>query len=105
MARSKATTRRGTAAPDLPALLVRLELLTDPNRLIILLALAEREHYVGELCDILGQPQPAVSHQLALLRVSGLVEPRRESRRNFYALTAAGRTIAGAVRRLAGIGG
>ena len=36
------------------------------------------------LCDVLGQSQPAVSHHLALLRVAGLIECRRDGKHNFY---------------------
>mgnify|MGYP003892268453 CR=1 FL=1 len=40
-------------------------------------------------CDVekfLGLSQPAVSHHLALLRVSGLIESRREGKHNFYSV-------------------
>ena len=65
------------------------KLLSDETRLRILfyLALSEnRELHVTDLCHRLGQSQPAVSHHLALLRVSGLIESRREGKHNFYSV-------------------
>jgi len=65
------------------------KLLSDETRLRILfyLALSEnRELHVTDLCQRLGQSQPAVSHHLALLRVSGLIESRREGKHNFYSV-------------------
>ena len=44
------------------------------------------ELHVTDLCNRLGQSQPAVSHHLALLRVSGLIESRREGKHNFYSV-------------------
>lgn len=62
-------------------------LLSDETRLRILFYLAQnQELHVTDLCDRLGQSQPAVSHHLALLRVSGLIEPRREGKHNFYSV-------------------
>jgi len=62
-------------------------LLSDETRLRILAYLIEREEMnVTDLCERLGQSQPAVSHHLALLRVSGLIEPRREGKHNFYSV-------------------
>src|SRR5438309_6008832 len=47
-------------------------LLSDETRLRILFLLAQQgEIHVSDLCERLGQSQPAVSHHLALLRVSG----------------------------------
>jgi ArsR family transcriptional regulator len=64
-------------------------LLSDETRLRILLYLSQAgELHVTDLCNRLGQGQPAVSHHLALLRVSGLIEPRREGKHNFYSLRA-----------------
>lgn len=60
-------------------------LLSDETRLRILFYLAQNgELHVTDLCTRLGQSQPAVSHHLALLRVSGLIESRREGKHNFY---------------------
>lgn len=65
------------------------KLLSDETRLRILLYLArEGELHVTALCDKLGQSQPAVSHHLALLRVAGLIEARRDGKHNFYSIRA-----------------
>jgi ArsR family transcriptional regulator len=63
------------------------KLLSDETRLRILFYLALSPHgelHVTDLCLRLGQSQPAVSHHLALLRVSGLIESRREGKHNYY---------------------
>jgi ArsR family transcriptional regulator len=63
------------------------KLMSDETRLRILLYLAQSgELHVTDLCNRLGQSQPAVSHHLALLRVSGLIESRREGKHNFYSV-------------------
>ena len=67
------------------------KLLSDETRLRILFYLALSPHgelHVTDLCHRLGQSQPAVSHHLALLRVSGLIESRREGKHNFYSVRA-----------------
>jgi ArsR family transcriptional regulator len=73
---------------DLVNNLVKLfKLLSDETRLRILYYLTERsELHVRALCELLGESQPAVSHHLALLRVAGLIERRREGKHNFYGL-------------------
>jgi len=77
---------------ELPGAVVRdlaqvFKLLSDETRLRILFYLARQsELHVTDLCNRLGQSQPAVSHHLALLRVSGLIESRREGKHNFYSL-------------------
>ena len=77
----------------------QFRLLSDPTRLQILTRLTDRCHNVGEMCEALGGlSQPAVSHHLALLRVSGLVVPSREGKFNYYDLTDQGRTLTEAVR-------
>jgi ArsR family transcriptional regulator, lead/cadmium/zinc/bismuth-responsive transcriptional repressor len=60
--------------------------LSDPTRLRILLRLASDEACVHELCAVLGMSQPAVSHQLRLLRVARLVRPQRKGREIFYSI-------------------
>lgn len=63
------------------------KLLSDETRLRILLYLArEGELHVTALCQKLDQSQPAVSHHLALLRVSGLIEARRDGKHNYYSV-------------------
>lgn len=63
------------------------KLLSDENRLRILMYLIrEGELHVTALCERLQQSQPAVSHHIALLRVSGLIECRRDGKHNFYSV-------------------
>jgi DNA-binding transcriptional ArsR family regulator len=73
---------------------------SDPTRITVLLILAEGEQHVGALCAQLNQSQPAISHHLALLRHSRLIEPRRQGKNNFYSLTDEGRSLAEVVRGL-----
>ena len=89
----RADESNGSAATAMPSTSDRavrdlasvFKLLSDETRLRILLYLAQdRELHVSELCRRLGQGQPAISHHLALLRVSGLIEPRREGKFIFY---------------------
>lgn len=62
-------------------------LLNDATRLrIIGVVRARGEVHVTDLARELGMVQPAVSHHLALLRVSGLLESRREHKWNYYSL-------------------
>lgn len=61
------------------------KLLADESRLKILLALSQdKELHVSALCDLLGQTQPAVSHHLTLLRMTGMVGYRRDGKHNYY---------------------
>jgi ArsR family transcriptional regulator len=66
-------------------LVLLFKLFADETRLRILLYLMQHgELNVRTLCQMLGQSQPAVSHHLALLRVNGLIESRRDGKHNFY---------------------
>ena len=63
------------------------KLLSDETRLRILMYLMrEGELHVTALCERLQQSQPAVSHHLALLRVAGLIEARRDGKHNYYSI-------------------
>jgi ArsR family transcriptional regulator len=63
------------------------KLLSDETRLRVLLYLVrEGELHVTALCERLKQSQPAVSHHLALLRVAGVIEARRDGKHNFYSV-------------------
>jgi ArsR family transcriptional regulator, lead/cadmium/zinc/bismuth-responsive transcriptional repressor len=58
----------------------------DSTRIRILYALYRGELCVQDLADGLGMGQSAVSHQLRVLKASGLVRHRRAGRRAYYAL-------------------
>ena len=63
------------------------QMLGDGTRLRIAILLDQKgELTVTQLCEFLGQSQPATSHHLALLRRSGLVRFRRDGKNNFYFL-------------------
>jgi ArsR family transcriptional regulator len=88
---SRSGRRNGPAGiPSLPdnvaeELVQLFKLFADETRLRILYFLMQREElHVRALCALLKQSQPAVSHHLALLRVAGLIECRREGKHNFY---------------------
>jgi DNA-binding transcriptional ArsR family regulator len=63
-----------------------LKALAHEGRLMILCHLVEGERTVGELEQLLGARQPAVSQQLARLRLEGLVATRREGKTIYYRL-------------------
>ena len=63
---------------------------SDPTRLQVISLLSEGERHVGGLCDQFNMSQPAVSHHLALLRLGGIVDRRRQGKNNFYSLTDTG---------------
>jgi ArsR family transcriptional regulator len=78
----RGATVSGRALHELVELLKQLG---DPSRLTIVLALVEHgELSVAALCDLLHQSQSAVSHHLATLRLVGLIECRRATRRSVY---------------------
>ena len=61
--------------------------LANEKRLVILCTLAEGEKNVGELEEILGIRQSALSQQLARLRVDELVSTRRDAKQIYYSLS------------------
>ena len=58
----------------------------DTTRIKILYALLESELCVGDIAQILGLSQSAVSHQLRILKDSKLVKFRRNGKIIFYSL-------------------
>lgn len=66
---------------------VDLDVLSEATRRLLLALLAiERELCVCEIEAALDAPQPLVSRHLAILRMAGWLEARREGRRMYYCL-------------------
>ncbi len=63
-----------------------LRVLSDPNRLRVLLLLAEEELSVAELQEILAMGQSTISTHLSQLKHAELVEDRRTGKNNLYRL-------------------
>jgi DNA-binding transcriptional ArsR family regulator len=74
------------------------KIIGDPTRLNILVTLAEGERGVGQLCTILDQTQPTISHHLAVLRYCELISARRQGRQNLYFLTEQGQQVVAMIR-------
>lgn len=74
--------------PAVPAAESVFGAIANETRRLLLDALAERERNVGDLVEVAGVSQPAVSQHLRLLRDAGLVEERREGRFRIYRLDA-----------------
>jgi len=75
-----------------------LKALAHESRLMILCILAEGEHSVSELEDLLDLRQPTVSQQLARLRADGLVSTRRDGKTIYYTLASDdARVVIGAI--------
>ncbi len=60
--------------------------LNDPKRLMLLYALRDGAHTVGELCELVGAPQSNTSQHLAVLRQRGLVATERQGNKVLYSL-------------------
>jgi len=78
-----------------------LKHVSDPTRLQVITLLSDGEHHVGELCDQFNMSPPAVSHHLALLRHGGIVDRRRQGKKNFYTLTDTGFRLSNIVKEVA----
>lgn len=93
---------RPTCAGDAADL---IKALAHEARMRILCHLNEGERTVGELEQLLGLRQAAVSQQLARLRMQGLVESRREGRMRLYSIAdPRARAVVGLLHRLYCIG-
>ncbi|MDH3504470.1 MAG: metalloregulator ArsR/SmtB family transcription factor [Nitrospirota bacterium] len=69
-----------------PSCASKLKVLSDPTRLAVLEVLMSGPKNVGELMDQLGVEQSLLSHHLAILRDTGLVEATREGKTMIYEL-------------------
>ncbi len=63
-----------------------LKAMSNENRLMILCQLAGGEKTAGELETIIGLSQSALSQHLAILRISTVVNTRREAQNIYYSL-------------------
>ena len=63
-----------------------LKLIANPSRLLLLCALVTREHTAGELEELVGLSQSAVSQHLAKLRHQNMVATRRDGQKIYYSL-------------------
>ncbi len=61
-------------------------ILGDKTRVSMISILSGGKSSVGDLCDKLDLPQPTVSHHLALLRLSRVVDRKRQGREMHYTL-------------------
>lgn len=62
------------------------DLLSDPNRLRLLVAMIDGELCVCDLAAVTGMSESATSHALRLLRAHRVVTARRDGRRAYYRL-------------------
>jgi len=62
------------------------KLLGEPSRLKIMLSLTACEMCVCDLAAMLDSTPSAISHQLKLLRITGLVQSRKEGKMVYYRL-------------------
>ena len=78
--------------------------LSAPSRVQILGSLLGGPLAVGDITDLLGMEQSAVSHQLRVLREAGLVAAERHGKRRVYTISGdAVRELLTAARHLAGL--
>ena len=60
--------------------------LADPNRILILYALAEEPRFVSQLAEMLNMPQPTCSRHLKVLRDRGMVSAQRDGQQVVYSI-------------------
>ena len=59
---------------------------SDKHRMKILELLLERRMNVTEICSHFTMKQPSVSHHLAVLKKSGVIETQREGKEIYYSI-------------------
>jgi DNA-binding transcriptional ArsR family regulator len=83
---SPKTRLRALPLDDARAIARFFQVLADPTRVRMVMALADGEWCVSDLTQALGMDQPAVSHQLKYLREQGLVRWTKTGRHVYYTL-------------------
>ena len=63
-----------------------LKILANRNRLMLLCHLVDGERTAGELEELVGLSQSALSQHLGRLRKEGIIKNRREAQRLYYSL-------------------
>lgn len=76
------------------AMAARLKLLAHPDRLLMLCRMTDEEVTVGQLVDLTGMSQSAVSQHLAKFRDCDLVAVRPDAQTRYY------RLVDGEVRKI-----
>lgn len=71
---------------NMDEIVVLLKALANEKRLTIICALVDEEKCVGDLEEIVGLSQSALSQHLARLRRDGLVKTRRDAQTIYYSL-------------------
>ena len=82
-AKNNTSDSQGALAEEASALLGAM---ANPKRLMVLCSLLESEKSVGQLTEIAGISQGALSQHLGKLRVLGLVDTRRDAQTIYYKL-------------------
>ncbi len=62
------------------------KMFADSTRMKIIYALMDKELCVGDIADIVGTTQSAISHQLRILKQSKLVKYRKDGKIVYYSL-------------------
>ena len=78
--------KSSTSDSALSTLSTLFHLLSDKNRLRMVLILADGERDVTSLCKELHLAQPTVSHHLGLLRMNNLIGNRRDGKQVYYGI-------------------
>jgi DNA-binding transcriptional ArsR family regulator len=71
----------------------KLKIISNPERVEILLMLSRREHCLEEMARKLRMPKPAISYHLGLLKKHNLICVIKRSRYAFYSLSYDGKRI------------
>ncbi|OKZ57790.1 MAG: hypothetical protein BHV97_02520 [Clostridium sp. CAG:349_48_7] len=82
----KRKSRSDIICPTLTELSDLFSVLSDSTRIKILSAICISEMCVGDLSEMLDMNQTTVSHQLKILRSTGVVTARRDGKTIYYSL-------------------